>query len=135
MPVISVRVSEEWLQELDEECTRRIWKRNAAIVNLVWIALSGRGVDVEQDGTRSIETERNRSNGVVVKSAPKQVSRPAASTKLSGPVAQLAEQRPHKPHDVGSSPAGSTNNCLSCGGMNGMHQRGCKFGQKSNGVK
>lgn len=43
MPVISIRVSDEWLARLDAECSVRIWKRNAAIVNLVWMALSGSG--------------------------------------------------------------------------------------------
>ena len=41
MPVLSIRVSDEWLSAVDVECRCRLWKRNAAIVNLVWIALGG----------------------------------------------------------------------------------------------
>ena len=48
MAVISIRASDEWLSAVDAECSRRKWKRNAAIVNLVWSALNG-GVDLVSD--------------------------------------------------------------------------------------
>ena len=41
MPVISVRVSDEWLAMVDAEAGLRKWSRNAAIVNILWQALGG----------------------------------------------------------------------------------------------
>ena len=42
MPVISIRVSEEWIAAVEAEGKQRLWKRNAAIVNLVWQAIEGK---------------------------------------------------------------------------------------------
>ena len=39
MPVISIRVSDEWLGRVDAACERLRWKRNAVIVNFVWDVL------------------------------------------------------------------------------------------------
>jgi hypothetical protein len=43
MPVISIRVSDEWLAYVDAEAERCRWKRNAAVVNLTWDGLQVRG--------------------------------------------------------------------------------------------
>ena len=43
MPVISIRVSDEWLSYVDAEAERCRWKRNAAVVNLTWDGLQVRG--------------------------------------------------------------------------------------------
>ena len=39
MPVISIRVSDEWLARVDAAGGRLRWKRNAVIVNFVWDVL------------------------------------------------------------------------------------------------
>lgn len=57
MPVISIRVSDEWLAAVDAECERRIWKRNAAVVNLVWIALADKE---KRDGNQAGSDTRSQ---------------------------------------------------------------------------
>jgi len=55
MPVISIRVSDEWLAYVDAEAERCRWKRNAAVVNLTWDGLQVRGaLDQERSG-RGVE--------------------------------------------------------------------------------
>ena len=136
MPVISVRVSDEWLAAVDAECELRVWKRNAAIVNLVRQALSGRGVEGHapvsagvsgaQSGTRCHSGRETRSQGGT--SLAEQESSPAAPINQDGPVAQ--KDRAHAGVNlgeaVGSSPARSINTCSICGSMSGSHQRWCK---------
>jgi len=50
MPVISIRVSEEWLAMVDAEAGLRKWSRNAAIVNILWQVLGGDHGVVAGDG-------------------------------------------------------------------------------------
>ena len=63
MPVISIRVSDEWLSYVDAEAERCRWKRNAAVVNLTWDGLQMRGaLDKEKrDGDKT--GSGNRSGG------------------------------------------------------------------------
>ena len=49
MPFIRIWVSDEWLSLVDAECVRRGWRRNAGVVNLVWDALSIKGVLSAED--------------------------------------------------------------------------------------
>jgi hypothetical protein len=84
MPVISIRVSNEWLAAVEQEMQDRLWSRNATVVNLVWRALSDAEKRLESKHLLEVCSNPGRGN---------RVGRPTS--------------------------------CPSCGGLNGMHQRGC----------
>ena len=98
MPVISIRVSEEWLHAVDEECSRRIWKRNAAIVNLVWMALSGSGVELNdgemRNGTANRLVQSGRASSQPVAGKQDQALSPASPTKILEELKQIGSVRP-----------------------------------------
>jgi hypothetical protein len=120
MPVISIRVSDEWLAAVDREMQVRLWSRNAAVVNLVWIALADKGKSVltvtsPQVDIPSLEGSRMVGNTIILRD----------KEKRDGPVPVPTAARRQGRSLVQVQP-GPPKNCPSCGGLNGMHQRNCK---------
>ena len=97
MPVISVRVSDEWLAAVDAECELRVWKRNAAVVNLVWQALSGRGVEGHALSPRR-EMAMNELDATKARNL-RSVGNVAECEQESSPVAPINQSKcPNKDH-------------------------------------
>ena len=152
MPVISIRVSDEWLAYVDAEAERCRWKRNAAVVNLTWDGLQVHGALGEH---HSDSIEPQSANGNVGMNAGMDKEKRdadkagvgdggrgqvdgAVRTGLAGGGQGKRSEDNRKarkggagnltvrgPDTAGDAPVSSTN-CPSCGGMNGLHQRGCK---------
>ena len=141
MPVISIRVSDEWLSVVDAEAERCIWSRNAAIVNLVWQALLRPKVDesvsilaVPQyvEGTAgayvAVEKEKRAGNqagsvGAVVAGS----GNVAAGSR--GKAERKTGQSMPRTHEQGGSVSGSGTRaqiCPGCGSLNGVHAKWCK---------
>ena len=100
MPVISVRVSDEWLAAVDAECELRVWKRNAAIVNLVWQALSGCGVGiVAATGRKCKDTLSTEAGGISPRKSSEGPCDSATYRQVSSPVAPINQSKcPNKDH-------------------------------------
>lgn len=124
MPVISIRVSEEWLKAVDDEAAARIWKRNAAVVNLVWRAL-GAGDrqavsgDMQSFGNGSDESGVPKPGSSVRTSG----SSPVVIGSLdiageSGVSSKISEADPEE--EVRAI-------CSGCNRRDGTHHKRCKF--------